>query len=137
MEMDAVPIQYFQSVIAVELAVTGALLFQIRYFAPRGSEQEYQRDLPGPRLRLAFAVVLVATLFGSLLAMLHGGDEVAAAAVLFGLAVSILPILFRVLPPLRREARMHEPRWDVAVTIVGASLYVALVVGVLILVAAG
>jgi hypothetical protein len=34
--MVAVPIQYFQSVIAVELAVTGALLFQIRYFAPRG-----------------------------------------------------------------------------------------------------
>jgi hypothetical protein len=137
MEMDAVPIQYFQSVIAVELAVTGALLFQIRYFAPRGSEQEYQRDLPDPRLRLAFAVVLGATLFGSLLAMLHGGDEVAAAAVMIGLAVSILPILFRVLPPLRREAGMHEPRWDVAVTIVGALLYAVLVVGVLILVAAG
>ena len=137
MEMDAVPIQYFQSVIAVELAVTGALLFQIRYFAPRGSEHEYQGDLPDPRLRLAFAVVLAATLFGSLLAMLHGGNEVAAAAVLVGLAVSILPILFRVLPPLRREARMHEPRWDVVVTIVGALLYVALVVGVLILVAAG
>jgi hypothetical protein len=82
-------------------------------------------------------VVLGATLFGSLLAMLGGGNEVAAAAVLFGLAVSILPILFRVLPPLRREARRHGPRWDVAVTIVGASLYVALVVGVLILVAAG
>jgi hypothetical protein len=94
-------------VIAVELAVTGALLFQIRYFAPRGTEQEDQRDLPDPRLRLAFAVILGATLFGSLAAM------------------------------LRREARMHEPRWDVAVTIVGASLYVALVVGVLILVAAG
>jgi hypothetical protein len=52
-------------------------------------------------------VVLGATLFGSLAAM------------------------------LRREARMREPRWDVAVTIVGALLYVVLIVGVLILVAAG
>jgi hypothetical protein len=135
--LDDVPIQFFQSVIAVELAVTGALLFQIRYFAPRETEEEERRDLPDPRIRLAFAVVLGATLFGSLLAMLHGGNEVAAAAVLVGLAVSILPILFRVLPPLRREAGMQEPRWDVAVTIVGALLYAVLVVGVLILVAAG
>jgi hypothetical protein len=135
--MDAVPIQYFQSVIAVELAVTGALLFQIRYFAPRGTEQGDQKELPDPRLRLAFAVILGATLFGSLAAMLHGGDNVAAAAVMVGLAVSILPILLRVLPPLRREARLHEPRWNEAVTIVGALLYVALVLAALILVAAG
>jgi hypothetical protein len=27
-----VPVQYFQSVIAIELAVTGALLWQIRFF---------------------------------------------------------------------------------------------------------
>ena len=33
--MVAVSIQYFRSVIAVELAVTGALLFQVWYFAPR------------------------------------------------------------------------------------------------------
>ena len=135
--MDAVPIQFFQSVIAVELAVTGALLFQIRYFAPRGTGEDDQKDLPDPRLRLAFAVVLGATLFGSFGAMLQGGGEVAAAALMVGLAVSILPILFRVLPPLRREARMHEPRWDVAVTIVGALLYVALVVAAVILVVAG
>jgi hypothetical protein len=135
--MDAVPIQYFQSVIAVELAVTGALLFQIRYFAPRGTETGDQKELPDPRLRLAFAVILGATLFGSLAAMLHGGDKVAAAAVMVGLAVSILPILLRVLPPLRREARSHEPPWNVAVTIVGALLYVALVLAALILVAAG
>ena len=66
-----------------------------------------------------------------------GGGKVAAAAVMVGLAVSILPILFRVLPPLRREARMHEPRWDVAVTIAGGLLYVALVVAALILIATG
>jgi hypothetical protein len=58
--MDDVPIQYFQSVIAIELAVTGALLFQIRYFAPRRDQAE--EDLPDPLLRLAVAVVLGATL---------------------------------------------------------------------------
>jgi hypothetical protein len=132
--MDDVPIQYFQSVIAVELAVTGALLFQIRYFAPRGDQPE--EDLPDPRLRLAIAVVLGATLFGSLEAMLHGGDRAAAAAVMIGLAVSLLPILLRVLPPLRREAQSHERRSDVAVTIAGVLLYVVLVVVALLLIAA-
>ena len=132
--MDDVPIQYFQSVIAIELAVTGALLFQIRYFAPRRDQDE--EDLPDPLLRLAVAVVLGATLFGSLEAMLHGGDKTAAAAVMIGLAVSLLPILLRVLPPLRREAQSHERRSDVAVTIAGVLLYVVLVVAALILIAA-
>jgi hypothetical protein len=132
--MDDVPIQYFQSVIAIELAVTGALLFQIRYFAPRRDQAE--EDLPDPLLRLAVAVVLGATLFGSLEAMLHGGDKTAAAAVMIGLAVSLLPILLRVLPPLRREAQSHERRSDVAVTIAGVLLYVVLVVAALILIAA-
>jgi hypothetical protein len=132
--MDDVPIQYFQSVIAIELAVTGALLFQIRYFAPRRDQAD--EDLPDPLLRLAVAVVLGATLFGSLEAMLHGGDKTAAAAVMIGLAVSLLPILLRVLPPLRREAQSHERRSDVAVTIAGVLLYVVLVVAALILIAA-
>jgi hypothetical protein len=132
--MDDVPIQYFQSVIAIELAVTGALLFQIRYFAPRRNQAE--EDLPDPLLRLAVAVVLGATLFGSLEAMLHGGDKTAAAAVMIGLAVSLLPILLRVLPPLRREAQSHERRSDVAVTIAGVLLYLVLVVAALILIAA-
>ena len=118
--MDDVPIQYFQSVIAIELAVTGALLFQIRYVAPRRDQAD--EDLPDPLLRLAVAVVLGATLFGSLEAMLHGGDKTAAAAVMIGLAVSLLPILLRVLPPLRREAQSHERRSDVAVTIAGVLL---------------
>jgi hypothetical protein len=63
---------------------------------------------PGPTLRLAVAVVLGATLFGSLLAMLDGGDRTAAAALLIGLAVSILPILLRVLPPLRRDIQLRS-----------------------------
>jgi len=32
-----VPVQYFQSVIGIELAVTGALLWQIRFFESRQS----------------------------------------------------------------------------------------------------
>jgi hypothetical protein len=132
--MDEVPIQYFQSVVAIELGVTGALLFQIRYFAPRTNQAD--AELPDPLLRLAVAVVLGATLFGSLEAMLHGGDRIAAAAVMIGLAVSLLPILLRVLPPLRREAQGHERPSDVAVAIAGVLLYVVLVVAALLLIAA-
>jgi hypothetical protein len=57
-----VPIQYFQSVIAMELAVAGALLFQVRYF-DKDRAAEPQSD---PRIRLFMAVVLAATLFGCL-----------------------------------------------------------------------
>jgi hypothetical protein len=54
-----VPVQYFQSVIALETAVTGVLLFQIRFFASsRHASQESQVD---PRLRLLLLVVLAAT----------------------------------------------------------------------------
>jgi hypothetical protein len=103
--VEDVPIQFFQSVVAIELAVTGALLFQVRYFSPREGTVREDVRLPSATLRLAIAIVLGATVFGSLLAMLHGGDRTAAAALLIGLAVSILPILLRVLPPLRRDLR--------------------------------
>ena len=33
--MEEVPIQYFQSVIAIELGVAGALLWEIGFLAPR------------------------------------------------------------------------------------------------------
>jgi hypothetical protein len=123
---EEVPIQFFQSVIAIQLAVTGALLFQVRYFSPREKTWREDDRLPSATLRLAVAVVLGATLFGSLLAMLHDGDRTAAAALLIGLAVSILPILLRVLPPLRRDLRSDEqPRYEV-VTIVGVTVYVLL-----------
>ena len=126
--MDEVPIQYFQSLIAIELAVTGALLFQIRYFAPRSEDAK----LPDPRLRLAIAVVLAVTVFGSLEAMLHGGDRTAAAALLIGLAISLLPILLRVLPPLHRDATGRRP--GVGVTVAGIGLYALLVAGAVALV---
>lgn len=33
--VEDVPIQFFQSVVAIEIAVTAALLVQVRYFSPR------------------------------------------------------------------------------------------------------
>jgi uncharacterized membrane protein len=74
------------------------------------------------------------TVFGSLLAMLHGGDRTAAAALLIGLAVSILPILLRVLPPLRRDLRTDEQGRYVLVTVVGVIVYVVLVAAAITLV---
>ena len=84
-----VPVQYFQSIIAVELAVAGALLFQIHYF-DRDKETGSGSD---PRLRLVMVLVLAATLFGSLEAMREGWGSWAAVVLTVGLAVSLLPIL--------------------------------------------
>ena len=64
---DEVPIQFFQSVIAIQLAVTGALLFQVRYFSPREDTRREDERLASATLRLAVGVLLGATLFGSLL----------------------------------------------------------------------
>ena len=124
---EEVPIQFFQSVVAIQLAVTGALLFQVRFFSPR--EETWREDdrLPSATLRLAVAVVLGATLYASLQAMLHGGDRTAAAVLLIGLAVSILPVLLRVLPPLRQDLQTDERPRYVVVTIVGVIVYVVLV----------
>jgi hypothetical protein len=128
-----VPVQYFQSVVAIELAVTGALLWQMRFF---DSGEEARRDrehLPDARLRVGLALVLGATIFGSLWAMADEGPKWAAVAVTIGLAVSLVPILLRVLPPLARDAATNERDPDYAVTILGLILYVAVVAGVLLL----
>jgi hypothetical protein len=128
-----VPVQYFQSVIAIELAVAGALLFEIRFFdrsdtAPRAGERR-----PHPGILILFAVVLSATLFGSLAAMLHGGQTAAASAVTIGLAISLLPILLRVLPPLLKGRTDTDRHPQSAFTVVGLLLYVAVVAGVIVL----
>jgi hypothetical protein len=127
-----VPVQYFQSVIAIELAVSGALLWQMRYFDSDAARQD--RDhLPDARLRVGLALVLGATVFGSLWAMADEGPKWAAVAVTIGLAVPLLPILLRVLPPLTKDAATNERDPDSAVTILGLILYVAVVAGVLVL----
>ena len=120
------PVQFFQSTIAIELAVTGALLFQIRYFELRQAGTE-KRDLPDPRLRLLIAVILGATVFGSLDAIVHRGGPEAATAVTVGVALSVLPILTRVLPPLVGEAHPGRARSISGVTTIGLLLYVVAV----------
>jgi phosphatidylglycerophosphate synthase len=115
-----VPVQYFQSIIAVELAIAGALLFQVRFFDRDGAEQGAQVD---PRLLVLMAIVLAATLFGSLEAMREGWGSLAAVFVTVGVAVSLLPILLRVCPPLARdiETQQRDPRFWV--TVLGLVLY--------------
>jgi glucose-6-phosphate-specific signal transduction histidine kinase len=119
-----VPVQYFQSIIAVELAIAGALLFQVRFFDKDRADQGAQVD---PRLLLLMAIVLAATLFGSLEAMREGWGSLAAVFVTVGVAVSLLPILLRVLPPLARdiETQQRDPRFWV--TVLGLVLYCAAV----------
>ena len=75
---NAVPVQYFQSIIAAQLAVAGALLFQVRFFDTSNAKNGAQVD---PRLRLVLVVVIAATLFISLEAMREGWGSAAAALV--------------------------------------------------------
>jgi hypothetical protein len=126
-----VPVQFFQSVIAIELAVTGALLWQIRYFESNDSRRRGSEPLPDSRLRLGLALVLGATVFGSLWAIADEGPKWAALAVTVGVAVSLIPILLRVLPPLAKDAATNERDSGYAVTILGLVLYVAVVAGFL------
>ena len=128
-----VPVQFFQSVIAVELAVTGALLWQMRFFESRDATRPEGERLPDSRLRLGLALVLGATLFGSLWAIADEGPKWAALAVTVGLAVSLVPILLRVLPPLAKDAATDERDPDYVITVLGLVLYVAVVTGFLVL----
>jgi hypothetical protein len=77
--------------------------------------------------------VLGATLFGSLWAIADEGPRWAALAVTVGLAVSLIPIFLRVLPPLAKDASTNQRDPDYAVTILGLVLYVAVVAGFLVL----
>jgi hypothetical protein len=128
-----VPVQYFQSVIAIELAITGALLWQIRFFEPRKETQRKGERLPDSRIRLGVALVLGATVFGSLWAMADDGPKWAAIAVTVGIAVSLIPILLRVLPPLAKDAATSQRDPNYAITVLGLVLYAAVVAGFLVL----
>jgi hypothetical protein len=126
-----VPVQFFQSTLAVELAVTGALLWEIRFFDREGRAARDAAQLPEPRLQLFFALVIGATVFGSLWAIADEGQSLAATLVTAGVAVSALPILIRVLPPLAKDAHTSERDPDYAVTVAGLVAYVAVVIGVI------
>jgi hypothetical protein len=115
------------------LAVAGALLWQIRYFE-RDSARRDRRQLPDPRLQLFFALVLGATLFGSLWAIADEGKAVAATLVTTGVAISILPILIGLLPPLAREARTGKRDPVYAITVGGLCVYVLVVGGIIALI---
>jgi hypothetical protein len=128
-----VPVQYFQFVITIELAAVGALLWQMRFFDSKSRARPEGEGLPDPRMRLGLALVLGATLFGSLWAMADEGPKWAALAVTIGLAVSLIPILLRVLPPLAKDAATNERDPNYAVTAIGLLLYVVVVAGFLVL----
>ena len=129
-----VPVQFFQSTIAIELAVAGALLWEIRYFERGSTTARNREQLPDARLQLFFALVLGATVFGSLWAIADEGSALAATLVTTGVAISLLPVLTRVLPPLARDARTNERNPDYPVTVVGLSVYAVVVGGVIALI---
>ncbi|MBV8291357.1 MAG: hypothetical protein JOY55_05985 [Mycobacterium sp.] len=120
----AVPVQYFQSIIALQLAVAGALLFQVRFFDPSNGKSGPQVD---PRLRLVLVVIITATLFVSLEAMREGWGSAAAALVAGGLALSLLPILLGVLPTLTRDIETQKRDPHFWVTVLALILYWAIV----------
>jgi hypothetical protein len=120
-------------VIAIELAVVGALLWQIRYFDRDETTRRAGEHRPDPRVLLPLAVALSATVFGSLWGIRHHGQATSASAVTFGLAVSLLPILVRVLPPLARNAETTARDPDFAYTVAGLLLYVAVVASAIVL----
>ena len=61
------------------------------------------------------------------------GPKWAAVAVTIGLALSLVPIVLRVLPPLAKDAASNQRDPDYAVTIVELLLDVVAVAGVLML----
>jgi hypothetical protein len=69
--------------------------------------------------------------------MADEGPRWAALAVTVGLAISLVPILLRVLPPLARDAGTKKRDPNYAVTIAGLILYISVVSGFLVLLDAG
>ena len=122
--------------IAIRLAATGGVLFQVRYFSPREGTGREDVRVTSATLRPAIAIVLGAPVFGSLLAIPHGGDGTAAAALLVGVSVSILP--FRsCCGSCRRSGATCGPTNKgryVLVTVVGVIVYVVLVAAAITLV---
>jgi hypothetical protein len=121
-----VPVQFFQSVIAIELAIVGALLWQMRFFEREQTRTEIPRT--DPRLLLLLLAVLTATVFGSLEALREGGGRLAAVLLTVGLAVSLSPILLRVLRPIRRDATTQQRDPQLWVTLLGLILFAGVVV---------
>jgi hypothetical protein len=123
-----VPVQFFQSMIAIELAVAGALLWQMRFFEPRMRASVRANVFP------TLAYVLASPSFwaqpcsgpcGRSQTKGRSGRHSRHC----GVAVSLIPILLRVLPPLAKDAATNERDSHYAITVVGLVLYVAVVAG--------
>jgi len=71
-------------------------------------------------------------MFESLWAMADEGPKWAAVAVTIGLAISVLPILLRVLAPLAKHANTDERDPNYGITVVGILAYVLIVAGFLV-----
>jgi hypothetical protein len=72
--------------------------------------------------------------FGSLWAIADEGTTLAPILVTIGVAISLLPIFVRVLPPLARDARASERVPNYAVTVLGLFAYAVVVAGVIALI---
>ena len=112
--------------IAIELAIVGALLWQIRFFDKDDTPARTSRI--DPRLKLLMLVVLTATLFGSLEAIRENAGHLTAVLLTVGVAVSLLPILLRVLRPVRRDATTQQRDPQLWVSLLGLILFAAVVV---------
>jgi hypothetical protein len=66
--------------------------------------------------------------------MAHGGGSTAARGVTIGLALSILPILLRVLPPLAMKTQTEDGLAYSWVTAVGLVVYVVAVAVTVVLI---
>ena len=77
---------------------------------------------------------LASPVSGSVWAIADEGKAIAATLVTTGVAISILPVLIRLLLPLAREARRGERDPDYAITVVGLFVYVLVVGGVIALI---
>jgi hypothetical protein len=78
------------------------------------------------------AIVLGATVFGSLYAIRRGG-RAADEAVTIGLAISLVPILLRSLPRLGRNPQTHQRDPNYAITIIGLVVYFVLTAGTVLI----
>jgi len=87
------------------------------------------KDFPqGSTVAAAAACGAYRNSFGSLEALREGGGQLAAVLLTVGLAVSLLPILLRVLRPVRRDATIQPRDPQPWVTLLGLILFAAVVV---------
>jgi hypothetical protein len=96
----------------------------------QGRTQRHAASVRGrsARLRVLLLAILTATIFGSLEAIREGWGRWSAVLVTVGLAVSVLPILLRVLPPLHRDAQTQQRHPHYWITVLGLVLYAVIVV---------